>query len=88
MRSKLQYIYSMTVFSGVIATAYFMMNNESDARVPFRAIQTPNYRAEASLIDPSVNQLLQMEDVLSQVPQPGIVKREKRRTPSRLRPLR
>lgn len=75
MKNKLQYAYSITVFLGVLITAYMMMNKEN-TRVPLRAVQTPSsMRSEAS-VDSGVGQLFQMEDELSKLPP------DKRRQPS------
>lgn len=78
MKNKLQYAYSITVFCGVIVTAYLMMNKEGNARIPLRALQEPpTYRSEA-MLDPAVNQLFQMEDQLSKLPS----QRSKNRRPT------
>lgn len=70
MRNTLQYVYSISVFFGVLISAYLMMNKES-GRVPLRAVQSPNpMRMEASALDPNVNQLFQMETELSNLPRP------------------
>ncbi len=46
-----------------------MMNKDGNARIPLRAVQGPNaFRSEASVLDPGVSQLFQVEDQLSQLP--------------------
>lgn len=67
MRSLLQYAYSIVVFCGVLSTAYLAMNKESGARLPLRTMQSPTLRADASLVDPAVTQMFQMEDALSRL---------------------
>lgn len=79
MKNKLQYAYSITVFCGVLVSAYLMMNKEGNARIPLRAVQAPAaMRMEAAAVDPGVSQLFQMEDQLSKLPV------EKKRLPSEL----
>jgi len=79
LKNRLQYAYSITVFCGVLVTAYLMMNKEGNARIPLPALQGPSaYRTEASALDPGVNQLFQMEDQLSKLPSD----RGQRRRPS------
>jgi len=67
MRNLLQYAYSIVVFFGVLSTAYLAMNKEGNGRLPLRAMQEPSLRAEATLVDPAVTQLFQMEDALSRL---------------------
>ena len=66
MKNTLQYIYSISVFTGVLITAYFMMNNESDSRHPVRLVQTPGYQMEATF-DPAVSRLFQIEGALAEI---------------------
>jgi len=69
MKNKLQYAYSITVFMGVLVTAYLMMNREGNAHIPMRALPGPsNLRTEALVLDPGVNQLFEMSDALSKLP--------------------
>jgi hypothetical protein len=68
MRNKLQYVYSITVFLGVLVTAYLMMNREGGARIPLRTLESPVYRTETMVVDPALNQLFEVEDALSKVP--------------------
>ena len=79
MKNKLQYAYSITVFMGVLVTAYLMMNREGNAHIPMRALPGPsNLRTEAFVLDPGVNQLFEMEDALSKLPrnsEPAMQKR-------------
>ena len=67
MRNLLQYAYSIAVFIGVLSAAYLAMNKEGDSRLPLRAFQQPAYRSEATIVDPAVTQLFQMEDALSRL---------------------
>lgn len=77
MKNKLQYAYSITVFIGVLFTAYLMMNKDGTV-APLRAVSGPMYRTEAGSLDPAVNELFQMEDQLAKMPKD----KEKLRTPS------
>lgn len=79
MRNLLQYAYSILVFVGVLSTAYLALNKEGNARLPLRALQAPTYRTEATIVDPAVTQLFQMEDALSRLDT-----RTEQRTPSRI----
>jgi hypothetical protein len=85
MKNKLQYAYSITVFLGVLVTAYLMMNREGNARIPMRALQGPSLRTEALVLDPAVNQLFEMEDALSKLPQDKPVNSRQKRSPSDMR---
>ncbi len=68
MRNKLQYAYSIFVFAGVLVTAYMMMNREGSIRTPFASMQpTSTLRSEATLVDPAVTSLFEMEDALSRL---------------------
>jgi hypothetical protein len=77
MKNRLQYIYSISVFMGVIFTAYFIMSNEANSRVPLRSLQGPVYRAEA-VVDPAVQQLLQMEQELARLRKEKFEEQQKR----------
>jgi hypothetical protein len=81
MRNLLQYGYSILVFAGVLTTAYLALNKEGNARLPLRALQTPSYRSDATIVDPAVTQLFQMEDALSRM-EKG--ERFEQRRPSRI----
>ena len=61
MRHRLQYLYSVVVFFGVLACSYFMVSRETTPGIPFRTIEAPPLRAEASPLDPGVNQLFEAE---------------------------
>ena len=67
MRNLLQYAYSIVVFFGVLSAAYLAVNKEGGGRLPLRAMQSPEYRTEASIVDPAVTQLFQMEDALTRL---------------------
>ncbi len=64
MRSKLQYIYSISVFMGVLVAFYLMMSKEESARIPFQALQTTPSRVEASSADPALQSLIDIEYAL------------------------
>jgi hypothetical protein len=66
MKNLLQYAYSIVVFIGVLSTAYLAVNKEGAERSPLRAMQ-PAYRSEATIVDPAVTQLFQMEDALARL---------------------
>lgn len=68
MRNTLQYAYSIAVLSGVLVTAYLMMNKEGNARIPLPEFQSQSYRTEALSVDPGVTQLFEMEDALAHLP--------------------
>lgn len=68
MRSKLQYIYSISVFLGVLVTSYLMMNKEGSSRVPLQAIQNGTQRVEATTADPAVQSLIEIENALRAFP--------------------
>lgn len=67
MKNTLQYAYTITVFIGVLFTAYLMMNREGNARIPLRAFENSGLRSEAA-VDPGVNQLFEMEDAFNKLP--------------------
>lgn len=67
MRNLLQYTYSIFVFFGVLSAAYLAVNKEGNSRLPLRAMQESQYRTEATIVDPAVTQLFQMEDALSRL---------------------
>ncbi|MEZ4750753.1 MAG: hypothetical protein R3B54_09045 [Bdellovibrionota bacterium] len=67
MRGKLQYIYSIGVFVGVLLSSYMMMNHDGNSRLPLLIFQgTQDGRpTQASVVDPSVDQLFEFEEALS-----------------------
>lgn len=67
MRNRLQYIYSILVFFGVLVTSYLMMGEEGYARLPLPLFQAsvPTFQRQATLgVDPAVNQLFKFQDAL------------------------
>ena len=65
-RNKLQYFYSISVFAGVLATAYLMMERQGNGRFPFDSVQSPNsYRFEASVGDDALARLIEVENELT-----------------------
>jgi hypothetical protein len=84
MKNKLQYAYSIAVFFGVLVTAYSMMSRDGSNRVPFQAFQSPGARTEASMVDPAVTSLFEMEDALNNIPG---VKGGAKRMPTQSRPV-
>jgi hypothetical protein len=68
MKNKLQYAYTISVFMGVLLTAYMMMNQGATLRVPNRNFQNGAFRSEAQVVDPAIGQLLEMENALAKVP--------------------
>jgi hypothetical protein len=77
MRNKLQYAYTITVLVGVLMTAYLMMNQDGNARIPVRSFQSPaTLRTEAQVMDPGLNQLFEMENALTR--RKGVVAPKKR----------
>lgn len=69
MKNRLQYVYTILVFLGVLTTSYLMMNKEGNARIPLRIYQGPYFRTEAAMMDPAVNQLFEMESALTKARQ-------------------
>lgn len=68
MKIRLQYIYTVSVFLGVLSTLYFMLSQDGGSRFPLRALQAPEeMRTEAS-IAPGLNQLFEVEKALSKLP--------------------
>ncbi len=67
MRNLLQYAYSIFIFVGVLSAAYLAVNKDGAGRLPLRAMQQPAYRTEATIVDPAVTQLFQMEDALARL---------------------
>lgn len=67
MRGKLQYLYSIGVFVGVLLSTYMMMSHDGSSRLPLHIFQgTQDGRAmQASVVDPSVDQLFEFEEALS-----------------------
>lgn len=57
------------MFAGVLVTAYLMMNSENQRAPLLRSFQasTPVYRNEAAALAPGLNQLFEMEEVLSKM---------------------
>ena len=72
MRNRLQYFYSITVFAGVLVTAYFMVDRQQ-TQFSGQRTQSATYRAEAGLIDPALGQLLQIENDLEEI-RPKVIK--------------
>lgn len=64
VKNKLQYMYTITVFFGVLMTAYLMMNREGNARIPLRSFEGAALRTEAQVLDPGLKQLFEMENAL------------------------
>ena len=69
MKSKLQYLYSITVFFGVLVTAYMMMSGQEDQLLLIRnQTRAPSLRStEAQILDPALSQLLEVESALNQL---------------------
>lgn len=84
MKNRLQYIYSISVFLGALITAYLMMNNDLNARVPYRSLTAPQLVTEAS-VDPALNSLFEVEKGLGKIDETTPVKK---RIPSQMVPRR
>jgi hypothetical protein len=69
MRNKLQYVYSIAVFFGVLVTTYLMMSKDPSSRTPYQSMSSPSSRIEASMVDPAVTSLFEAEDALTALPQ-------------------
>ena len=82
MKNKLQYAYSISVFVGVLLTAYMMMNQGAGPLGPNRNFQNGSYRSEAQAGDPAISKLLEMENALAKVPAPKLKDKDDDRAPS------
>ena len=67
MRYGLQYLYSILVFFGVLACSFFLVSRESGPAIPFRTIEAPPMRAEASPLAPGVTNLFDMENAIATI---------------------
>lgn len=67
MRYRLQYLYSILVFFGVLACSFFLVSRESGTSIPFRTIEAPPMRAEASPLAPGVTNLFDMENAIATI---------------------
>ena len=76
MRNKLQYFYSVLVFFGVLACSYFMVSQESTSAIPFRSIEAPPLRAEASALSPGMNQLFETERAMNKAKRPASLQKD------------
>ena len=65
MRNKLQYVYSITVFVGVLLSSYMMMERDQNNRSPLQIMQSNPQNVRATVVDPVVNQLFEFEESLS-----------------------
>ena len=84
MKNRFQYIYSITVLLGVLVTSYLMMNQEGNARIPVQSVGYNPFRVEGQLLDPALDQLLSIEDMLST--QAAGAEESPQRSPSVLEP--
>ena len=67
MRYGLQYLYTISVFIGVLVTAYLMMNNENTAVASGRVTPPPIALNDVAGIDPTVKQLIEMQFALNSI---------------------
>lgn len=61
MKNKLQYLYSILVLSGVLASSYLMIEQRPGSSPAARPQQSMTFRSEAALAAPGLDQLLQFE---------------------------
>lgn len=61
MKNRLQYLYSLFVFSGVFFTAYLMIEQNHVSMNPARSQAHLTYRSEAALAESGLGQLFQLE---------------------------
>jgi len=61
MRSKLQYLYSILVLTGVLASAYWMVDKQPAVRSAARAQSNFQYGTEPSLSASGLDQLIRFE---------------------------
>lgn len=71
LRTKLQYAYSIVVFSGVLVTAYLLMSRETNGRIAASTYPTPQARTEGSLLDPGMSSLFEAETALTKLKKDG-----------------
>ena len=65
-RNKLQYFYSISVFIGVLSTAYLMMERQGSVRFPFDSIQSSgSFRLEAGVGDDALARLIEVENEIT-----------------------
>lgn len=65
-RNKLQYFYSISVFVGVLTTAFLMMERETGARLPIDTLESASsYRLDAGVGDDALARLIEVENALS-----------------------
>lgn len=80
IRTKLQYLYSILVLSGVLVSSYLMFEQQPHRLPGYRNQQGVSYRAEANLVEPGLEQLLQFESQFKALqPQPtseSVLKRQ------------
>ncbi|NBX92863.1 MAG: hypothetical protein EBQ85_06485 [Proteobacteria bacterium] len=67
MRNRLQYLYSIFIFSGVFITAYFMIEQSSFSARPITSQTSVNYRSEANLSNTGLDQLFQLENQVKEI---------------------
>lgn len=70
MKSTLQYVYSISVFLGVLATSYLLMSREGNVRNNLAGASSTQYRVEANFLDPALTSLFEMENALANLPKP------------------
>ncbi len=80
-RNRLQYFYSISVFLGVLVSAYLMMEKESGARLPVDSIQATNtLRLDAGVGDEALARLIEVEKELISIRENSDRPREMKRT--------
>jgi hypothetical protein len=67
MRNKLQYLYSIFVLMGVLASSYFMVEQKPGRLTSLRPPEAVSYRAEATLAPQGLDQLLQFESQIKAI---------------------
>lgn len=72
MRNRLQYAYSISVFMGVLVTAYLMLDRDLNANIQARPMEVGSFRATEGAVDPALGRLFEMEAELSKVRQPRL----------------
>lgn len=85
MKNRLQYLYSISVFIGVLCTAYLMMSSEGNKFTSNRTVQGPYLRTEAG-IDPALSSLFEVEEVLESLPQEDL--KAQKRVPTQATPVK
>jgi hypothetical protein len=82
MRNKLQYLYSISVLMGVLASSYFMVEQKPGRLTSLRPLEAVSYRAEATLAPQGLDQLLQFESQIKSIEEKSQINQNRQLTES------